>query len=91
MLIYNFNFFYFRKMIFTEETTLEHLCINYVGNKTHQEALVTSDYRNFLGRRNENDAQRLFLKILNQKIFSVEFFIVLISKTTKFYLRFRDF
>jgi hypothetical protein len=35
-------------MIFTEETTLEHLCINYVGNQTHQEALVTSDTEIFL-------------------------------------------
>ena len=35
-------------MIFTEETTLEHLCINYVGNQTHQEALVTTDSEVFI-------------------------------------------
>ena len=58
-------------MIFTEETTLEHLCINYVGNQTHQEALVTSDSEVFITDEMKALLKDYFLKILNPKSFRV--------------------
>ena len=60
-------------MIFTEETTLEHLCINYVGNQTHQEALVTSDTEIFLEEEMKQMLKDYFLKNFKPEIF-FEFF-----------------
>ena len=60
-------------MIFTEETTLEHLCINYVGNQTHQEALVTSDTEIFLEEEMKMMLKDYFLKNFKPEIF-FEFF-----------------
>lgn len=60
-------------MIFTEETTLEHICINYVGNQTHQEALVTSDTEIFLEEGMRNMLKDYFLKNFKPEIF-FEFF-----------------
>lgn len=60
-------------MIFTEETTLEHLCINYVGNQTHQEALVTSDTEIFLEAEMKQMLKDYFLKNFKPEIF-FEFF-----------------
>ncbi len=60
-------------MIHHEETQLEHLCINYVGNQTHQEALVLSESEVFL----EDDLKELlkdyFLKSFKSEIY-FEFF-----------------
>lgn len=60
-------------MIFTQETQLEHLCINYVGNQTQHEALVLSESEFFL----EDDMKELlkdyFLKSFKSEIF-FEFF-----------------
>lgn len=56
-------------MIFTEETTLEHLCINYVGNQTHQEALVTSDTEIFLEEEMKQMLKDYFLKNFKPEIF----------------------
>ena len=60
-------------MIFTEETTLEHLCINYVGNQTHQEALVTSDSEVFITDEMKALLKDYFLKNFKPEIF-FEFF-----------------
>lgn len=60
-------------MIFTEETTLDHLCINYVGNQTHQEALVTSDTEVFLEDEMKPLLKDYFLKNFKPEIF-FEFF-----------------
>ena len=60
-------------MIFTEETTLEHLCINYVGNQTHQEALVSSDTEIFLEEEMKQMLKDYFLKNFKPEIF-FEFF-----------------
>ncbi len=60
-------------MIFTEETTLEHLCINYVGNQTHQEALVTSDTEILLEEEMKQMLKDYFLKNFKPEIF-FEFF-----------------
>ena len=60
-------------MIFTEETTLEHLCINYVGNQTHQEALVTTDSEVFLEDEMKALLKDYFLKNFKPEIF-FEFF-----------------
>ena len=60
-------------MIYTEETTLEHLCINYVGNQTHQEALVTSDTEIFLEEEMKQMLKDYFLKNFKPEIF-FEFF-----------------
>ena len=60
-------------MIFTEETTLEHLCINYVGNQTHQEALVTTDTEVFITDEMKALLKDYFLKNFKPEIF-FEFF-----------------
>lgn len=60
-------------MIFTEETSLEHLCINYVGNQTHQEALVTSESEVFLDDEMKPLLKDYFLKNFKPEIF-FEFF-----------------
>lgn len=60
-------------MIFTEETSLQHLSIQYVGNQTHQEALVTSPEEVFLDEEMKPLLKDYFLKSFKPEIF-FEFF-----------------
>lgn len=60
-------------MIFTEETTLEHLCISYVGNPTHQQALIASETEVMLQEELKPLLKDYFLKGFKPDIF-FEFF-----------------
>lgn len=60
-------------MIYHDETQLEHICINYVGNPTQQESLVTSETETFLEEDMKELLKDYFLKSFKPEIL-FEFF-----------------
>ena len=60
-------------MIYHDETQLQRICINFVGNQTQQESLVTSETETFLDDEMKNLLKDYFLKSFKPEIL-FEFF-----------------
>ena len=56
-------------MIHHDETQLQHICINYVGNPTHQEALVTFEKEVFLEDELKEKLKDFFLTPFKSEIY----------------------